>query len=179
MANAYCISMAMSGLTKDCEANRGGILDAYIAPYTEGYFESSAGTITGVTSAASFYHYAFKRDTGNFTSTLNVDAANGVNYVSTEINLVFSRMEQRKRIEVAALSINDLALVVRDANGKLWAFGVEEPVTASAGTGETGTARGDRNAYSITLLDNASSYPMPLSDSAATAFLGAVTEPVA
>lgn len=172
----YCVQ-SLAGIARDCDSNKGGIREAYIAGYADDIFSSQSGAVTGVSSAITWYHYTFNKDTGSFTSTLNVDAANGVNYVSTEINLVFARMETLKRVEMAALSLGDLAVVVKDANGKYWAFGVEEPVNASAGTGETGTARGDRNAYSITLLDNSSSYPMELSSDAVTALLSKVQEP--
>lgn len=171
---AYCVQ-TLAGLARDCEANQGGIREAWIANYQDGIFTVSGGQVTGINSGVSFYHYTFKKDTGSFTSTLNVDNANGVNYVSTEINLVFSRMETLKRAEIAALSLADTALVVKDANGRYWAFGVSEPVNASAGSGETGVARGDANRYSITLLDNDLSYPYEVTK---TAFDGmTVVEP--
>ena len=176
---AYCVQ-TLAGLARDCESNQGGIREAWISPYVENLFTVSSGAVTGINSAVTadtFYHYTFKKDTGSFTSTLNVDNANGVNYVSTEINLVFARMESVKRAEIAALSLADVAMIVLDANGKYWAFGVYEPVNASAGSAETGVARGDANRYSITLLDNAPSYPMALSDAAVTAFKALVVEP--
>ena len=37
------------------------------------------------------------------TSTLNVDETTGNNYVTTEVSLVFSKMETTKRIEMADL----------------------------------------------------------------------------
>lgn len=162
---AYC-TQTLAGLARDCSANQGGIREAWIGAYSDNVFTVSGGQITAVATGTSFYHYTFKKDTGSFTSTLNIDEANGINYVSTEINFVFARMETLKRTEMAALSLGDLCVVVKDANSKYWAFGVEEPVNASAGSGESGVARGDRNAYSITLLDNASSYPYELTESA-------------
>ena len=173
---AFC-TQAVGGIARDCLANQGGIREAYIGNYVAGAFTVSAGTITEINSGASFYHYTFKKDTGSFTSTLNVDNANGINYVSTEINFVFSRMETLKRIEMAALALGDLIVVVKDANGLYWAFGVEEPVNASAGSAQTGVARGDANQYTITLLDNAASFPLALAPSAVTALEAATTEP--
>jgi hypothetical protein len=164
---AYC-SQTLTGLTTDCNNNVGGIRIAYIANYVEDAFTVSGGAISAIDSAITWYEYNFRKETGNFTSTLNVDAANGVNYVSSEINLVFSRMETLKRIEMKALSLGDLMVIVKDSNDKYWAFGVEEPVTASAGTGETGTARGDGNKYSITLSDIQASFPMELTADAIT-----------
>lgn len=164
---AYC-SQTLTGLTTDCNNNVGGIRIAYIANYVEDAFTVSGSAISAIDSAITWYEYNFRKETGNFTSTLNVDAANGVNYVSSEINLVFSRMETLKRIEMKALSLGDLMVIVKDSNDKYWAFGVEEPVTASAGTGETGTARGDGNKYSITLSDIQASFPMELTADAIT-----------
>lgn len=170
---AYC-SQTLSGITRDCANNVGGIRVAYIANYADGVFTESAGTISAISSAITWYEYNFRKETGSFTSTLNVDAVNGVNYVSSEINLVFAKMETAKRLEMKALSLGDLVVVIKDSNDKYWSFGVEEPVTASAGTGETGTARGDGNRYTITLSDIQSSYPMELTSSAIETLLSKV-----
>lgn len=140
----------------------GGIREAYIANFSDVTGVTvTEGQVTAITMAesAKFKKYYFKRDTSSFTSTLNVDPANGVNYVSTDIVLLFTRMDTTKRTEVAALSTNELVLIVRDANGKYWYFGHDEPVVASAGDGQTGTAKSDGNRYSITLQDNAVTWP--------------------
>lgn len=156
----YC-NQTIKGLCKDCESSKGGIIEVLIANYSDVTPTISAGTITDITVAqgASFYKYEFRKGTGSMTSTLNVDAANGVNYVSTELVLQFTKMETRKRIEMAALAVNELAVIVKDANGKYWYLGVNEAVTASAGSGQTGQAVGDGNYYSITLTDNSDSFP--------------------
>ena len=155
-------NQALAGLLQDCEASMGGIREAYIANFSDVTGVTvTEGQITAITMAesAKFKKYYFKRDTSSFTSTLNVDPANGVNYVSTDIVLLFTRMDTTKRTEVAALSTNELVLIVRDANGKYWYFGHDEPVVASAGDGQTGTAKSDGNRYSITLQDNAVTWP--------------------
>ena len=180
---AYCNTQTLAGLARDCESNQGGIREAWIAGYQDSAFtlsESGETMVTGFSSSgipATFAHYTFKKDTGSFTSTLNVDNANGVNYVSTEINLVFSRMETLKRAEIAALSLSDIMMVVKDSNGKYWAFGAEEPINASAASGETGVARGDANRYSITLLDNMKTWPYELNATAIAALLADAREP--
>ena len=69
-------------------------------------------------------------------------------------------METTKRVEITALSVNDLVAIVKDANGVYWYLGYDEPVNASAGDGQTGTARGDANRYSITLQDISKEMPM-------------------
>ena len=72
-------------------------------------------------------------------------------------------METTKRVEIMALAQSGLVVVVVDANGKQWLLGYDAPVKASAGDGLTGTARADRNGYSITLQDNSLELPYEVS----------------
>ena len=64
-----------------------------------------------------------------------IDQASGVKYVTTDLVLQFNRMETTKRVEITALSVNDLVAIVKDANGVYWYLGYDEPVNASAGDG--------------------------------------------
>ena len=159
-----CSNQTIAGLCRDCEGSLGGIVTVYLANYKEGIFTITSGAVSEVDSAVSFYEYQFRKNTGSMTSTLNIDPANGVNFVQTDLNLIFSRMETKKRIEMAALSVGQLAGIVKDANGKYYALGVSEPLEASAGDGQTGTARTDGNRYSITLTDNQESFPPLIPD---------------
>ena len=155
-------TQTLSGIQNDCSSSMGGIVTAYIANYSD----VASVTVTSdkvsaisMNASAKFKKYEFRKGTGSMTSTLNVDPANGINYVSTDLSLVFTRMETAKRIEVAALALGELAVIVKDANGLYWYLGKDEPVVSSAGTGETGTARGDGNRYTVTLQDNSLTYP--------------------
>lgn len=160
-------SQTLVGIPRDCESSVGGIVEAWFTNWQEGIFTVSADTedrpvaVSGI-SAVTFYHYAFRKGTGSMTSTLNADEPNGVNYVSTDVVLQFGKMETAKRTGVAALALGGLAGIVKDANGKYWALGVSEPVTASAGTAQTGTARTDGNWYQITLTDDYISFPLEI-----------------
>lgn len=156
-------TQTIAGIARDCSPSMGGIKRAWIANYDDvASVTVTTNKITAITmqSSKTFKEFAFRKGTSSFTSTLNVDPANGVSYVSTEINLVFSKMETVKRVEVAALAVGELAMIVEDMNGILWYFGQEEPVVASAGDGQSGVARTDRNGYSITLMDNCSTFPI-------------------
>lgn len=156
---AYCISASLKGIPTDCQSNMGGIAKVYITNYQDDIFTineesgDTQGVVTAIKSGVTFYEYNFRAESSNFTSTLN-KTADGGNYVSTEIVLNFARMETSKRLEMNALALNDMAVIVKDNNGKLWAFGINRQVTSSAGSGESGTAFGDANRYSITLLAN-------------------------
>ena len=157
-------SQVLNGIAADCQTNVGGVREVYIANYSDVTaieVDDSSNMIKTITMAdsAKFKKYAFKKNTSSMTSTLNVDPANGVNFVQTDLALVFAKQETVKRMEIAKLSLGELRVIVLDANGKYWFLGQEEFVSATAGTAETGVNRTDGNKYSITLTDYSSSYP--------------------
>lgn len=157
-------SQVLNGIAADCQTNVGGVREVYIANYGEvttievDEVSNMIKTIT-MADSAKFKKYAFKKNTSSMTSTLNVDPANGVNFVQTDLTVVFAKQETVKRMEIAKLSLGELRVIVLDANGKYWFLGQEEFVSATSGTAETGTNRTDGNRYSIVLSDYSSSYP--------------------
>ena len=157
-------SQVLNGIAADCQTNVGGVREVYIANYgdvTTIEVDEVSNMIKTITMAetAKFKKYAFKKNTSSMTSTLNVDPANGVNFVQTDLSLVFAKQETVKRMEIAKLSLGELRVIVKDANGKYWFLGQEEFVSATSGSAETGTNRTDGNKYQIVLTDYSSSYP--------------------
>lgn len=141
----------------------GGIVEVYIANKADVTGVTVAdGKITAITMAASakFKTYSFARQAGSLTSTYTIDKPNGVTFVQSDLVLPFNRMETAKRVEISALAAGELACIVKDANGLYWFLGKDEPMLASAGDGQTGTARTDRNGYSITLQDTSAEMPL-------------------
>lgn len=158
-----CTNLTLAGLAMDCNGSIGGITKVYIAKYEDVEKPTVADgddVITNITmkNDAKFKSYYFRKGMANFTSTYATDDANGTSYVQTDLNITFNKMETRKRVEMSALSVNELAVIVKDANGIYWYMGYNNAVTASAGTGETGSVRTDANKYSITLQDFADTY---------------------
>ena len=181
---AYCIQ-TLKGITLDCSHSLGGIKTVYIANYndvTDIKYNASTGSTTGSTSGATytgdtitgitmasgttFKPYQFRKQTGSMTSTLTVDETAGVNYVSTELSLVFTKMETKKRIELSALSVGQLAVIVEDSNGTFWYLGKDDYVSATAGGAQSGTAKGDGNNYTLTLRDESDTYPYEITKEA-------------
>jgi len=168
-------TQTLSGLVKDCAANMGGIVEVLIANYADvssvAVSDGMIGTIT-MAQSAKFKRYNFAKNTGSLTSTYTLDPASGVKYVTTDLLLQFNRMETAKRVEITALALGDLAVICKDANGKYWYLGKDEPVNASAGDGQTGTARSDANRYTITLEDNSLEMPFEVDASIVDALVG-------
>ena len=168
-------NQTLSGLVKDCSPSMGGITEVLLANREDiSAVSAVSGKISEITmaSSAKFKRYTFARNTGSMTSTYTIDQASGVKYVTTDLLLQFNRMETAKRVEISALAVNDLVAIVMDANGIYWYLGYDEPVNASAGDGQTGTARGDANRYTITLQDNSKEMPMEVDSTIVPALIG-------
>ena len=173
---AYC-NQTLKGITLSCDNNKGGIKTVYIANYGDVVKPTPEGDIINtieMVGNAKFYPYQFRKNTGSMTSTLTADESNGLNYVTTEINLVFTKMQTKTRVELAALSIGQLAVIVEDSNGTFWYCTEDDYAAASAGTGETGVAKGDRNAFSLTLSVENDSYPIEVSAAAVQAVVATI-----
>ena len=133
----------LNGIAASCETNVGGIREVFIANYddvTAIELDATSNMIDTITmdTGKKFKQYFFKKNTSSLTSTLNVDPANGVNFVQSDLVLQFAKQETVKRMEIAKLSLGELRVIVKDANGKYWFLGYEEFVSATAGTAETG-----------------------------------------
>lgn len=156
-------NVAINGLAVDCLPSIGGVSEVYIANSDDVTTVTAAdGKVTAITLAASakFKKFWFRRNTASMTSTATIDVSTGANFVTTDLALQFNRMDTAKRMEIAALSVNEMAVIVKDANGVYWYLGYDHPVIASAADGATGTAATDANKYGITLQDISQQMPM-------------------
>lgn len=189
-----CKSITLAALNATCDNSVGGIQVVYLIPYEyidgeptiDTASDESASThnmITGFTyasgySASDWVTFQFRKNTGSMTSTLNLDETNGVSYIETELSMTFSMMETKKRTQMVALSVGEVACVVKDSNGKYWYLGFDEGVTASAGSGQTGQQKTDGNFYQVTLLDASRYYPYEVSESLGGAIAAAAQKEV-
>lgn len=159
-----CNNISLAGINLDCLNSLGGIKKVWMAQYSDVEavtLDETSEMIKTITLASTktWSGYEFRKGTGSMTSTLNVDETAGTNYVTTELSLVFTRMDTQKRLEISGMSIGQLAVVVLDSNGKYWFLGKDDYVSASAGTGQTGQAKTDSNSYNITLSTDSETYP--------------------
>lgn len=157
-------TQTLTGITRDCLGNNGGIRKVWLANYDNvASLTVAAGAITAISMSNSekFKLYEFARNTSSLTSNYAVNAENGTSYVESDLLMVFNRMDTSKRLEIVALAQGNLVAIVEDNNGNKWYLGKDFPVTINAGDGQTGTARADRNGYSITLRDESAELPFP------------------
>lgn len=167
-----CGSVTLAGIARDCSTSMGGIKGIWLAPYVKDVAVIHSGRVDEMDDATvgTFKKYNTKKNVSSMTSTFNIDATNGTNYVSTELSLTFARMTTDKRMEISTLVTGELMAIVQDANGIYWFLGKDEPVTATAGTAQTGAAKSDGNNYQLTLTDESDALPYEV-DSAIAAKL--------
>ena len=161
-------SQTLSGIAQDCASNMGGIKRVLIANAADvTALTLSSDIISSITMATSkkFVEFFFRQNTSSMTSTWQVNNENGTNYVQTLLAMVFNRMETSKRASIMALAQAEVVAIVEDNNGTFWYLGYDYPLLLNAGDGPTGTARADRNGYSVTLEDNSKALPYEVDDS--------------
>lgn len=144
----------LTAITKGCDNNIGGITAIYINDMdniSSTTIDSANWIVDAQTASPSYETFEFRRNTGNFTEETSVDFANGSTFVTATITLMFHRREasKSKAIKILSEGQRDLAIIVKDANGKYWYF----PYAQLSATAEgSGTAKADGSKYSVTFI---------------------------
>lgn len=168
-----CTSFILNGMGRQCKDSIGGVSKIWLVDYDEVTYtvekDASTGLETGVvtvssTDIAKFHPYLIRKNTSSMTSTLNY-AENAGNSYSTEVVMQFLKPDLAKRQELMAIMMGEVKAIVKDVNGTYWALGVDNPIEATTGTMETGTAAADFAGANITLTDTSRMLPYVINDS--------------
>ncbi len=145
---------ALEDIVKGCDNNIGGITALYvndmdnITAVTE---STSTWEVTAISQTARFETIEFRRNVGNFVEDKAIDFVNGSSFVTATITLNLHRREAAKSraLKILGEGQRDLAIIVKDANGKYWYF----PYAQLSAVGEgSGTAKADGSKYSVTFI---------------------------
>lgn len=174
-----CTTYSLKGIARGCKDSLGSIRKVWLAgDYDKVIANVSVATnvltIETGTVTSEFKVFNFQKNTGSMTSTLQT-SDNAGNSWNTEVTLQFMKMETSKKLEIEAMTMGQCAGVVLDGNGKYWFLGKDNPIEASAGTAQTGTASTDLNGYNVTLRDESRELPYEITDSAVIAALENIT----
>ena len=169
-----------SGFTLGCRDNSGGIKNIYILSGSidtvTGY---ENGYITDIDGSGIFYKFELAKQTGDLTETINASTENGTVFYEQVVNAPFHKMQSSTRNQIKVLAQNPALKVVIETNngqddgiGVLFLAGQQNGMTLSGGTGQTGTAFGDLNGYSLTFTGQE---PLPASEISGSSLTGALT----
>lgn len=168
MAATTCTQYALKGMGQECSGAVAGLKRLLIGLYRE--WDLTVGEGHSVTIAAAdgvtspkFYEYYIMDESSSLTSTLTINAQNGVKYYTNAIAATFVRMRPEKHIELMALANEKLVVIAVDNNDQNWVLGVGSAVTATEETAQSGQAFDDLSGYQITLSQRSGALPYVVS----------------
>lgn len=153
-----CNTVTLNGINAKCDTSAGGIKRVMIIQkddVTNISVDSATGVVDTITLASGkyFVQWLFRKNTGNYTTSLTSDPAIGTQAVTTDLNLQFTKAEATKRLEIQS-AINAAAVVIiEDMYGQYILLGKDNEVTVTAVNQQSGTAVTDLNGYTLTFQD--------------------------
>lgn len=147
-------TITLSGINNDCAANLSGLTKILVANYDSAKLTKGVedGTVS-VGEGATFYEYIPAKNTGSLTKTLTKDETTGVLYYTNEVVAQFNKMSVDNAKEIEQLAKGRLVLIAVDKNGMNWALGVDDYVSVTAVSGQTGAGIDDGNFWTITFTE--------------------------
>ena len=138
-----------------CRNGIGGIQSVLIAGFDDigTIGKDASGNVSGFSASGTpFLEYDVVPETASFVETLTANEQNGSLFYEQVFTLVLNNMSQNKRNEIKVLAQKRLAIIAINENGTRSLLGETYGVIANGGTIGPGTAKGDRNGYSITFM---------------------------
>jgi hypothetical protein len=167
-----------AGQLLDCKEVSGGIKEIYIvdrsmvSAYTIDGATKKILTVT-MTASNKFKTYQLRKQVASMTTTATSSDTAGTTFFSTDVTFSIPKMAAAKRLEFLAMSVGNMAVIVRDNNNVYWGLGFDNPVVLTSGSGVTGTNFGDANQYSYTLNDTNAVAPYEMTQSILTGIIDA------
>ena len=154
-----------SGFLLDCNEGVGGVKEIFIASwnyFAAGVTQDGDGIITAVTVAApvTVFRYQPNRNTGAVTITPTASLENGTLYFVQAVELTLGKLDNDKRKELENLSKAKVAVFVRLYDDQIMMVGTTDGCFLTAGTYQSGKAKGDLNGYTLTLTAEEPTQPL-------------------
>lgn len=153
---------AIQSIKKECDKNKGGIRNVYLAPYSKFScrLDNKEMVIDLFYSEVYFSRFHQNKNTANFTTTAKIDIETELHYFNSVINLSFPRMSHSKSRKLEQLINNPLIAIVEDNNNNRWLFGYDKPCYLTSYSMQSGTNAKDANKYSIALNCDSAYQPL-------------------
>ena len=185
----------LTGFSTSCGSNLPSIKKLYIGTFESGTFtytyqqngESQdvldadgnkiIESVSGATlnsGADKWVEFSFRKNTCSMNTEMTVND-NGSFYFSNGCDMVFSKIENSKRLSIESLAAGECTMIVVDNNNNTWLSGSENPVSLTTLSATTGTAIGDNNQYTVTLSANEKSMPILIEKEQAQTVINTLT----
>jgi len=166
-----------SGFALGCRDNSGGIKAIYILSGSVSSITDTSNEISDIDGTGVFYQFDLQRGTSDFTETINGSTENQTVFYEATVNAAFAKLQTSTRNQVKILAQNpDLKIVVEtnndSASEKFIYVGRRNGAVLNAGQGQSGTALGDANGYTLTFT---AQEPQPADFISGSSLAGALT----
>ena len=161
----------LTQITTSCGSNLPSLKKLYIGTFESGTFtytyqqngESQdvldadgnkiIESVSGATinsGADKWVEFGFRKNTCSMNTEMTVND-NGSFYFTNGCDMIFSKIENSKRLSIESLAAGECTMIVVDSNNNTWLIGAENPVSLTTLSASTGTSISDNNQYSVTL----------------------------
>ena len=144
-----------AGYAIGCVDSVGGIKAIYLITYDEiASMTDASGIVTGITKDSGKRFWKFElpsRSSANATSNPVGSIENGTLFYQQQLTFPINKRDATTRNIVATLVKNRVIAVTEDKDGVFRMYGKSNGLFSGASTGQTGTAAGDANGYTIVL----------------------------
>ena len=159
-----CTTVTLSSIDARCDGSVGGIkriLLANVDDIKTVLVDETTQKIKQITleTGKKFEQWRFRKNTGVYSSSIERDMAIGTQTVTTEVSLQFSRAEAQKRLDIQSAINASCVVIVEDMYSEYIYLGLENDVTISSATMQSGTATSDLSGFQLTFQDLATELP--------------------
>lgn len=137
---------------RDCKDGVGGVKEVKIKvlPSALTGYTLTSGVVTFAGAALSGWAtYNFEKETANFVNTITHSEQNGTTFSDQTGVVMMNKLSARLNLELNLQAQNRLQIAVKYEDGTYFLFGYENGMYITTAAGESGTAFGDRNGYTI------------------------------
>ena len=134
-------------------------------------------SVSGATlnsGADKFVEFGFRKNTCSMNTEMTVND-NGSFYFTNGCDMVFSKIENSKRISLESVAAGECTMIVVDNNNNTWLIGAENPVSLTTLSSTTGTSIGDNNQYTVTLSAQEAHMPILIEKEQAQTVINTLT----
>jgi len=141
-----------AGRALPCKDAIGGIKEILLCNFSDVIYGAvTAGAIADIDSDTTFYRWELTRNSGSLVQTVQSNLENGTVYFDQVVTIVSPKMEAAVSAEIARIAQARCSAIVRDVNDNWHIMGLTGGVEVTGGDASTGTAKADRNGYTLTL----------------------------
>jgi len=165
----------VSGRLLECKNYAGGLVNAFLAPFSDIAPTVVASEMTGLGTLDEVFKFELKNTGNTVIETETASRDNGTTFYDTALSIMLTGLTAPLLNQAKLLSRDRMLVFLEDNNGKFHCFGLKNGVDKTTGTRELGGALGDFYGLKLTLQALEPDVAPILSSGAVTSLLAIVS----